>query len=357
MNIRQPAWQAILLTLILTPLAGCGLEQKSETAPPSLEPTQMDPTPTPHALPTLEPLVKQAELEVSRGPVYSLDWSPDGTRLASTGYKLVIIWDVQSQAELASLAEHTSYVWGVAWAPDGSMFASASRDGTVRLWDSASYQELASLPAGDAFCVDWSPDGTQLVTGTSVGRVAVWDSATGELVQKWQATTLIISVDWSPDGSLIAAGKWNGKIILYDPAGGEEIGFLQGTTARSDVNGLAWSPDGHILAAAQQDGRVRLWDAGNSTRLTTIQSHGGWERGIAWSPDGRLLASGGNDGLLRIWDAATGQLLGMTRAGSSALWSVAWSPDGRSIAVGSGKYDSPDDPGLITIWALPDIGD
>ena len=216
MNPEQPAWKVILIALILFLLTACGSIQGSESALNTPQPSLAATTPTPIPLPTLEPLLKEAELEVSRGPVYSLAWSPDGTRLASTGYKRVILWDVQTKTELITLEDHTAYVWGVDWAPDGGMFASAGRDGKVRIWDGESYQELASLPAGDAFCVNWSPDGALLASGTSSARVAIWDPDTGNLVQKWQGKSLIISLDWSPDGSMIAAGQLDGIINLYD---------------------------------------------------------------------------------------------------------------------------------------------
>jgi WD40 repeat protein len=61
---------------------------------------------------------------------------PDGSRIASGGHdRSICIRDTASGEELVRLPGHSSYVFSLAFSPDGETLVSGSGDSTVRLWD------------------------------------------------------------------------------------------------------------------------------------------------------------------------------------------------------------------------------
>ena len=99
------------------------------------------------------------------GSVLSVAWSSDGTRLATASTDgSARVWDTATGHTLLDLTGHTSNVWSVAWSPDGTRLATASDDGSARMWDTATGQ----------------PIGPRIVLLPS-REVAVFDAVTNEL--------------------------------------------------------------------------------------------------------------------------------------------------------------------------------
>jgi WD40 repeat protein len=350
-------------------LTGC---KPAHEPPPADQPPPGAPPPTPAATGSATPgaapdaeaaqtiaaprnLVEWADLGVGKGPVYSQSWSRDGRWLATADAELIHVWEVASRTQVALLEGHTSFVWGLAFSPDGARLASASQDGSLRLWDTASFTGAAALESGWAFCVGWSPDGSRLALGNIQGEVQIWDATTLEKLSTWKGeqNSAIISLGWSPDGKTLASGALNGGLTLWDVESGQpRLEMLGYTRARSDANGLSWSPDGQSLASAHQDGVLRLWDPVSGELQAEIQAHQGWARGIAWSPDGSRLLSGGQDKRLVVWDAHSAHEYAEQHHNHLPVWSVAWSPDGTILASGAGGYEQAHT-GATILWKIP----
>ena len=133
--------------------------------------------------------------------VWDVAFSPDGTTLASGASDSAIkLWDVATGADIATL-EHTSWVTSVAFSPNGTLLASAA--GTrVRLWDVATRTNINTLYGHTygVYSVAFSPDGATLASGSGDGTIRLWDVLTGEELAVFPSISY--SVAFSPDGTM-----------------------------------------------------------------------------------------------------------------------------------------------------------
>lgn len=147
------------------------------------------------------------------------------------------------------LKGHNGWVGSVVFSPDESKLASGSYDGTIKLWDVATGQELQTIKGYDG-CVNsvtFSPDGRKLASGSRDGTIKLWDLATGEELQTLEGlNSLVYSVTFSLDESKLASGSDDKTIKLWDVTTGEKLQTIRGHNGL--VNSVTFSPDGSKLA-------------------------------------------------------------------------------------------------------------
>ncbi len=246
---------------------------------------------------------------IDSGGVATLAYSPNGRELASTQLSdpIVRIWDAATGHLVRTLQGHVGGVIGVDWSHDGTLIATGGRDGTARVWDAATGEQRLVLAghAGLVALVAFSPDGTRLVTGGSDGTARVWDitpAATAESLGIARAGWAT-SVAFSPDGStILTAGVGGGASPQSVGVGG----WLGGSMWNVSTGGRTGSrPNAWFDAAFAGDGsKVVTWggslavvDASSGEVVRTLYRRGPDLSGVASTPDGFLVAGsplGGN---------------------------------------------------------------
>jgi WD40 repeat protein len=248
-------------------------------------------------------------------------------------------------SHLRLLLQHDKWVNTVTWSPDGTQIATASDDGSAKVWDAATGELLFYQQGHDPFTVyaDWSPSGDRILTTGWDDRTAkIWDAATGEemltlaghegRVRTCGRGPLCTSgySAWSPSGDRVVTYGEDGYVIVWDAATGEVSHHL---AAHQDIiRSVAWSSAGDLLLSSSYDGTAKVWDLRTGQEFRVIADQGSLA-GALWSPSGNRFVTLSWNNAAKVWDVVTGEELVVLDERNQLLVTAAWSAGGESLVT------------------------
>lgn len=243
-------------------------------------------------------------LKGHKGPIEALAVTPDGRKMISASKDGTLkIWDLERGKFLFNLAKNLfERTTKIVVMPDGRYALTASVDQTIRVWN---LNSLADVPysfdhASAVRAVAITPDGHLAISGSLDNLVKVWDLEERKMLHNLAGhTDVVMTVAVTPDGKYAVSGSGDNTIKVWDLKQGEEIHNLTGHNDK--VNSVGVTRDGKYAVSVSGDNTVRLWDLNKGELLATYTDHA--EVGaLAMTMDGNRALTASADGSLRIWD-------------------------------------------------------
>lgn len=281
--------------------------------------------------------------------------SGDGAYCANwnEGNYVVRIERLDSNTSFVELVGHNDDVVCVEFDQIGKCVATASNDGTLRVWDLTSARETAQVNIGldevgyrnMGLKVRFSPDGASIACNANQGVINVFDTKTGTKTLSLISKDSVIDaaancIEFSLDGSLLltSSSYSNHRVIIWDLVSGEQRGSFQGHS--EEIACISVNPDGATIATGSWDGTIKIWDCKSKKCLNTLFGHTDQVTELRHSADGSQLISSSNDDSIKIWNLRTGNRASevTTASDDASITYVCVSPDSNQVAVSTSDY-------------------
>ena len=229
-----------------------------------------------------------------------------------------------------------------ALSPDGSLIATASRDGEFIIWHLNKFNLNNGLGLGKNFLqknnpkthvkvISFSPDNSMLVSGNSDGSIRLWNTKTDESIAIFLGHAKEITmVGFFPGGDRLYSASEDGTVRIWAIPAARPI-YKFGSKDEFIV-GTDFSSTGKYLATLNNNGSVNVRETNHGSVVTTFSDPLHPVKTIHFFEQDSDIVSISKDGVVAVWDGLTGHKTREIRArASSSFLSV--SPIENRLAV------------------------
>ncbi|HNN98531.1 MAG TPA: WD40 repeat domain-containing protein, partial [Pseudomonadota bacterium] len=280
-------------------------------------------------------------ISTSARALYSLDYSPDGARLAAgTGDGHVVVIDMGHRLQPVAApwsSGSAQIIAAIAYEPGaGTRLAVVGNSGALSVHAAADGTPLLGpLPGGHGYLssVAWQQNGRTLAAASEDGGVLLWDSTTGQRLpgSPTSPTAALSAVAYSPDAHLLASCGLDGQLTLT-PLSAPDTKEPPFRSPGGPIYSCAFSPTPPLLATGL-DSQILLWDTGRHPSVHRRRVPALVSAMVAMG-EGEEVVVGEVDGGLRRWGRARGELGAPVAVHRRAVNALSRGRGGRWVASG-----------------------
>ncbi|KAA0152416.1 hypothetical protein FNF29_03982 [Cafeteria roenbergensis] len=249
------------------------------------------------------------------------------------------MWEVPSGKLIMTGAGHGDWVADVAFHPHGTHLASAAGDGRIMVWDFAAKGRAAVM--SDHTQVAWGVDfhyTGDFVASCSMDQTAkVWDVGTGKCRQTLRGhVDSINAVHFQPFSSNLVTGSGDKTLSLWDARSAHQIHMFVGHS--NAVNDASFSLRGDTIASCDADGVVKLWD------LRMVAERASYDLGeaavnkVAWDASSSIVTAACDDKMVHVINVSEARVLGAMRGHEDHVQACVFDGTGKFlVSAGSDK--------------------
>ncbi|KAJ8028341.1 WD repeat-containing protein 17 [Holothuria leucospilota] len=290
--------------------------------------------------------------------IFDCKFKPDNPDLLATASfdGTMKVWDVNSLTAVNSSPGNEGIIYSLSWAPAdlNCIAAGTSRNG-VFIWDlnkGKTIRRFNEHAKASIFSVAWNQKDSRRIASCAADSFCIVREVDGKILQKYRHPGSVFGCDWSPNNKdMLATGCEDGIVRVYYIATSSEqpLKTFRGHAAK--VFHVKWSPlrDG-ILCSGSDDGTIRIWDYTQDSCVNILVGHTGHVRGLLWNPEiPYLLMSGSWDYTIRVWDVRDGACVDKVLDHGADVYGLTTHPQ-RPFVVASCSRDS-----TVRIWSLSSL--